>query len=638
VRFSHLLIVQVLFIFVAVALILFNDTNEVEYSPDKTGTGFKLQQACLVAIDAYDADTGWPADSALAVVQGALSELPGLNHAALVLPSSDDSTAILTVFSRDNQDSATGGLEYPAVDYYDPSMIRLVSGEEPGFTLSSIYGSKHTVFYGRLGGPPDVGPWVLAAILDHDLLVSEAAPLKYAIFVLFLFSALVSLLTVYLLIRHFQSPLERLTSGMEKTAEGELFHIVEADGDAELGRLTRAFNQMSRRLWTTHRTLKDSNVRLAGANAALQESKSFFTELINKSPLAIVVADADGEIILINEAAGDMFGYSDADAVGRPIDSLFIDEAGIGDRDIADVCDPQAEVICRRRDGSHFPAFAVTGKARNDLTGREACLYMVRDITESRNFQDMMIRLDRYYTRGQMAGDIAHEINNYLAVLLGNVELMPLLLKKGKMEKVDQKLELMKDTVERIVQFTDGLMDTPRNIPELEATSLNQIVENVLAFLKPQNKFDKIDISVELSTEMPVLELDPGQIQQLLVNLIYNAADAANDSDGPKTVRVATSVVTCEGVRYARVDVCDSGPGVPEDRVEALFSGRFTTKRKGHGIGLITCRKLVDNHGGQIGYRRDSETVFYFQLPLSGVADVPSVLPEAKLTEAGLSV
>ncbi len=262
-----------------------------------------------------------------------------------------------------------------------------------------------------------------------------------------------------------------------------------------------------------------------------------------------------------------------------------------------------------------------------------ARLYVCRDITDSKNFQDMMIRLDRYYTKGEMAGDIAHEVNNYLAVLMGNVELLPLMLKKGKTEKIEKKLGVMKSMLDKIACISDGLLDAPPETVRLEPTSLNQVVENVLAFLKPQNKFDTVEVITELSNEIPVLKLDQMQTQQLLVNLIYNAAEALADQEGERSIRVQTRLAVCEDRRCAEVLVRDNGPGIAAEKTNLLFEDRFTTKKRGHGIGLITCRKIVDNHEGQIKYHFDEGAVFTVILPARPVApeDIP---PQLNLVSA----
>ena len=216
-----------------------------------------------------------------------------------------------------------------------------------------------------------------------------------------------------------------------------------------------------------------------------------------------------------------------------------------------------------------------------------------------------------------MAGDIAHDINNYLAVLMGNVELIPMFLKKNNMEKVEEKLAQMTKTLDKINNYTSGLLDSEHADVKFVRIHVNQIIENVLAFLKPQKRCYGINVITELSTELPVIDADPAKLQQLLVNLFSNSCDALHDCKTEKTIRIRTLSSFTNGQHMSRIEINDNGSGVAEEKREKLFMERFTTKRKGHGIGLITCRRIVDAHGGSVGYDFTNGTTFYIELPQS---------------------
>ena len=151
----------------------------------------------------------------------------------------------------------------------------------------------------------------------------------------------------------------------------------------------------------------------------------------------------------------------------------------------------------------------------------------------------------------------------------------------------------------------------------------------MVAFLKPQNRFDLVEVCTELAADLPILMLDQGQIQQLLVNLIYNAADSLSQVEGEKRIEIVTSSTTTPDGSWVSVEVRDSGPGVAEDRIDALFKDRFTTKRKGHGIGLITCRKIADNHRGNISYRTEGGAVFAVSFPVERSAEITVVTADS---------
>jgi signal transduction histidine kinase len=234
-----------------------------------------------------------------------------------------------------------------------------------------------------------------------------------------------------------------------------------------------------------------------------------------------------------------------------------------------------------------------------------------------------------------MARDIAHEINNYLAVLQGNLELMPMFLAKNDMAKCEQKLNVMKDTVTKISNFTDGLTKFSDENSEFIGEDLNQLIENLVAFLKPQNKYDDILIGTNLSENLPLVEIDASQIQLLLVNLISNAAEALRNFEGTRWIIISTSVD--EYGENAYIKVADSGPGVPAEMVPNLFVKRFSTHR-GNGLGLITCKNAVDNHHGEISYHSsdESQAVFIVRIPVKRSprsVDSPSMATESVPTK-----
>ena len=230
----------------------------------------------------------------------------------------------------------------------------------------------------------------------------------------------------------------------------------------------------------------------------------------------------------------------------------------------------------------------------------------------------MILKLDRIATRGKMARDIAHEINNYLAILQGNLELIPMMLAKNDLEKLDKKVSLMKETVGRISNFTDGLTRFSDENTEFVKEDLNQLIENLIAFLKPQNKFDDIAITTNLADNMPLVEIDTSQIQHLLVNLINNGAEAVSQTGMENNKWIVISTSYDEYNQEISIKVSDGGLGIKDEFIDKLFVSRFSTKRQGTGFGLITCKNIVDNHDGEVSYHtsEESKSVFTVKIPV----------------------
>lgn len=628
VRLGNLIIVQGFFIFIALALILFYPVN-----PGSLEGGINNIQDKVIKI--RDFLTRFDKKELGRQEAGGLEKFlknePVLQYLGLYDFDEKEQIENLFTYKKTDGSEAEINLNRNISSLIAPDYLRSILNDREGEAISFINSTRHLIFLYRVE-LRDKEPGVMMTVMDHDLLISSRSGLLYVLFLLFLSSTLIALLTVYLISRRFQMPLNHLMRGLEKTAEGELYYIIESDGDNEIDNLSKAFNTMTQSLWENQKKLTTFNSSLKKSNIALIESQMFLATLIESSPLCIMVTSPDDQIMIFNRMASEVFGYTGEEVIGKKLDYLFkralsgeVLKKGVGAKQ------PGFEMICQRKDGQSFPAYVIVAPVKVGSRDMNVYLYIIKDITESKNFQDMMVRLDRYYTRGQMAGDIAHEINNYLAILSGNIELMPLIIKKGDQEKIGKKLEVMKTTVDKIACFADGLMDIPQDKVNFEPVDLNQLVENVLAFLKPQNKFDGIEFQLNLSAEIPLVEVDPGQVQQLLVNYIFNAADAVKTTESRKKIFIATAMIHEGNQKYTRVEVGDSGPGIPEEKQEIIFKKRFTTKRKGHGIGLVTCRKIADAHGGRVGYLKNEYATFYLDIPI-----VRKIVPETTPTSENL--
>lgn len=613
-RLGWLIVLQGFFVFAGLTLILFQpDESAVQINPQRetrrwvTDLGQQLSDAWFAAQSNYTSRS-----------YGQLATTSGhgdsLVSAGLITVHADGSLKCMAAI--DQNGLVVRAASTPIViGHLDESLVRVAARQAPGFAISSIENSSQSTFYST-PKQENAEPMVFVALVDHRYVISERAHLAYIVFMLFLASTLVSLLTAYMMVKKVQEPLSRLSLGLEKTSEGELYPQSAAEEESELSGLADSANRIARTLREKQEEINDYDSRLQVAHAELAESQRFLSTLIDSSPSCVIATSADGHLILYNREAQRTFGFSVDEVLGRKVSALItlpLDWPAAS----AMTGKLHCEVLCRRKEQQQFPAYLVAAPIPDQNGRPSACLYMLRDITESRGFQEMMVRLDRYSTRGEMAGEIAHEINNYLAVLSGNIELMPLLLKKGDQEKISKKLEMMRMTCDKIAKFTDGLMDGGPDETTFYPHNLNQIIENVLAFLKPQNKFDRIEFQTELDSGLPLIPVDAGQMQQLLVNLVNNAADALADRKEGARVIVRSFRRSDDDRLRVNIEVQDNGPGVARDKLDLLFVTRFTTKPRGHGIGLITCKKIMDSHQGTISYRYDDGAVFSVALPES---------------------
>ena len=624
-RISNIVIIQVVFVFAAVGLIFFypdqGSQREIDYDALKaqlTRVGTRLAEAHNPSVKPDDND-------ALAnVIEETFGSDKKLSHLEWYV--ADDEGHFTNIINADRQptepttDAKLAQMSQPSLQNEISHLIHagpLQSSRDNGSNILIPFitpDGSTACYYQYNQAPGSVAS--LIAIYDDDLFVTSRSTLAYALLLIFLTATLISLLIAYLLIKRHRNPMRRLIRGFEKTAKGELYQLVEPEGDGQLKRLSKSFNTMSETLWTNQQQMRDINERLQRTNKTLEDSRRFLRTMIDSSPTSVIAVGKDGHVTLCNRKATEDTGYSSEQMITMGIDSFFSRPLRKRLADDEKHGAQGFEAICVREDGSQFPAFLIASPIETEVGANHGYLILMKDITDSKSFQEMMIRIDRFCTRGEMAGDIAHEINNYLTILSGNIELMPLLLKKNNMERIETKLVLMRETIDKIARFCDGLMDANQGAAHFEAADLNQLIQNVVAFLEPQNRFDFVDVDLVLAKDLPPVEFDIGQIQQVLVNTIYNAAEALVDIEAEKKVTITTQIVAQETGSIARVSIHDSGPGVAPDKVELLFNKRFTTKPRGHGIGLITCKRILDTHHGAISYVYQNGARFVFEMPV----------------------
>lgn len=216
--------------------------------------------------------------------------------------------------------------------------------------------------------------------------------------------------------------------------------------------------------------------------------------------------------------------------------------------------------------------------------------------------KDDLISRERLAAKGEMAAEVAHEINNYLAAISGRAQLLLMNAGRG-----DESPERMKESARIIFEqasnmgvLVKGLLDFSHKEARKQPTRLNEVVRRTVEFIVPQNKYERISFDLDLASDLPELNLDPAQIQQVLLNLFSNAADAMHASEA-NDLRITVRSRAKSGGAEVELTVEDNGPGIPPTVMKRLFEPQFTTKAEGHGFGLSTCYRIVQNHGGRIG-------------------------------------
>lgn len=407
-------------------------------------------------------------------------------------------------------------------------------------------------------------------------------------------------------------------------------------------RLREADLQLIRDLKKKNEQLEKSNSSLLEATEELKKSyesikatNNFLKTIISASQFFIIVTDKDGKIFIFNDAAKQVFGFDFINIAGMELNSVI---TPIGnDNVLAEIEKNLSEgktwsgnILTTTSDDKILFIELVGARVFNENSNIFTSLYMGRDVTEEKNVERQMIFLDRMATRGEMAGEIAHELNNYLAIVLGNLELLQMEIELGKTDKSLKKIESMKSGLDKMTKFTDGLM--MYSCPEIkkEKFDFHHFLENELFFIKSQSRFDGVNFTYEFDNNLPFIKADKSQIQQALMNLLNNAADAVElNPAGQKQITIRTKYISAE--QSFVISIIDNGNGFTDDSINFVFRQHFTTKESGHGFGLLAVKRVIKNHAGKVWAENNPEggAIFNIQLPID--PDIISVEIPASL-------
>ena len=348
---------------------------------------------------------------------------------------------------------------------------------------------------------------------------------------------------------------------------------------------------------------------IAFANLQLRRrlvaSEQRYRTLFDRSPVPFVLETDDGRVADVNAAAEELYRADRDGLVGRSVDEISAWPEGELARRRAAMAESGRgtfEGVGVRADGSRFPQRVDASAVEVD--GETRVLVRVEDLTEHDRLQSELIHAQKMEAIGQLVAGVAHELNNPLASIVAFSQLMrrdPRL--PADLQGDADLLVAEADRTRRIVQ---NLLDFARQRrPERHPTHLRRLVESVLDLQSYSVAAGRIEVTVEIADSVPLVAVDRAQLQQVLLNLTLNAIQAIRSTGEPGSIRiVASAVAGPDGAGTVRLEVADSGPGVPPDNRDRLFVPFFTTKEPGEGtgLGLPVSFGIVASHGGTLSF------------------------------------
>lgn len=321
--------------------------------------------------------------------------------------------------------------------------------------------------------------------------------------------------------------------------------------------------------------------------------------LVQASMDGIVVNDLLGNILSFNEGASRMLGYRPEEVVGiLKVNHLYPDQQAheikqliyspaYGGRGILE----NYETLVRHKDGSLVPVWLSARVLRED--GREIGIVgFFRDLRERKRLEEEVLRNERLATLGKMVAHVSHEIKNPLTTIGGFAQQCE--RQADLPEGTRRKLKIIHQEVQRLEKFLADLSSFTRTAPTQKVSGdVLALIKEVAEFMEPGFTERSVAFKLQAADNIPQFSFDPGQMRQVLLNLIKNSLEAMPHG-GVLTVGAAP-----QG-EHLVLTVADTGQGILPEHLKSLFTPFFSTKEGGTGLGLAICRELVNQHQGEI--------------------------------------
>jgi two-component system, sporulation sensor kinase E len=334
----------------------------------------------------------------------------------------------------------------------------------------------------------------------------------------------------------------------------------------------------------------------------------------------ILVIDSDGTVQYANNAASSIIGLKPNDIGVTRLWKMVPDLAQSIQRDAVSGKKKNAPVLSREVELSYpehrfvrLYMVPIDAQVGHDDSG--GYVIVLSDVTEEKVSMEELIENERTSSIVRLAAGVAHELGNPLNSLTIHLQLIERKLKKLAQQEDGQKLSESLQVCQGEVQRLDGIIThfleavRPQK-PELNELNLVELTEEVLHVQEAELGDRKLDVNVEVSGEIPSILGDRGQIKQVFFNLIKNAMEAMQAGGKLR-------ILAYRDDDFVYLQFVDTGCGITEEEISRVFQPYYTTKKEGHGLGMMIVQRIMREHGGQISLesRKDTGTMVTLQFP-----------------------
>lgn len=365
------------------------------------------------------------------------------------------------------------------------------------------------------------------------------------------------------------------------------------------------------------------------AEEALNEEKERLSVTLRSIGEGVIAADVNQIVVIINKIAEKMTGWSQEEAVGRPLKEVFSvidhktgktcgDETGYG-LNYGNLESHRKNTALLGRDGSEKLIDCSIAPIFDRESRAIGTIIVFQDITEKEKTEAELLKTQKLESLGIFAGGIAHDFNNILMGILGSISLLKIKEKEdpfltSKLGDIENATLRAKDLTHQLLTFAKG------GNPVKKTVSVGRLLKESAGFVLSGAN---VKCEFNIADGLPPSDIDDGQISQVVNNLLINANQAMPGGGiiniSLEQVSVGRNIPSLKPGPYVKISIKDHGEGIPPENLSKIFDPFFTTKPKGNGLGLSTAYSIIQKHNGYLAVESEcgAGTTFYIFLPAS---------------------
>ena len=405
-----------------------------------------------------------------------------------------------------------------------------------------------------------------------DAIDRQAGTMRLAVYSMTLLGFALSLAVVYFVIAQLTKDMATIKGGLHALRFDLRASVPPVRG--EIGEISEAINDLAQ---------------------DLLRARSMHQNILDSLADAVITVDAEHRVTYINPAGCALFGCEAAAVVGQSYAALFRPDANFCSL-VVDTLETGQEHRGVELDyplPQRTPHVQVSTSQLFDGRGHQlGAVAVVRDISETHSLRQQVVRADRLAAIGEVAAGIAHELRTPLTSIRGFVQFL-----QGSTDPKEWREygDIIVREVDGLNRIVSELLDLVRSRPLHAApTELNQLVRDILLLARDCARAGRVEFVVDLAEGLPQVEVDPGELKQVLLNVVVNAIQSLAGGEG------TVCIVSARHPAGVALSVADNGCGMPAAARERIFEPFFSTKPAGTGLGMAIARRIIERHKGSI--------------------------------------